>query len=203
MPDLSPLLAQWGYLAIFVIVALGNIGLPVPEESVLILAGYLVWQGHLRLAGVLVVGVISAVAGDNLGYWLGRRYGQRPVERVSRWTAVDAGRVASMRRFVSRYGALGVFVGRFLPGLRFMAGPLAGAAGLGFRPFFVANVLGAAVFVPYSVGLGYAVGYGLGAYVADIRHAERAMVVVAVLCAVGLAGWRVVRTRRYRSQERK
>ncbi len=88
MPDLSPLLAQWGYLAIFVIVALGNIGLPVPEESVLILAGYLVWHGHLRLAGVLVVGVISAVAGDNLGYSLGRRHGPGPGSRVSGVTSV-------------------------------------------------------------------------------------------------------------------
>jgi len=63
-----------------------------------------------------------------------------------------------MRRFVARYGAIGVFLGRFFPGLRFMAGPLAGASGLGFHSFVVANVLGAAVFVPYGIGLGYAVG---------------------------------------------
>jgi len=203
MPELSSLLDHWGYPAIFGIVTLGNLGLPVPEESVLIVAGYLVWRGHLRLSGVLVVGVISAVAGDNLGYWLWRRYGQTPVERLARWTGVDVERMASMRRFVALYGSLGVFVGRFLPGLRFMAGPLAGATGLGIRPFFVANVLGAAGFVPYSVGLGYAVGYGLGVYVAEIRYAERAAVVAAVMCAVGLAGWRVVRVRRYRTREQK
>jgi len=77
-------------------------GLPVPEETVLIVAGYLVWQGHLRLFIVLVVGVISAVVGDNLGYyWLGRRYGQTAVERVARWAAVDAEHMGSMRRFAA------------------------------------------------------------------------------------------------------
>jgi len=194
MPDLGHLIAHWGYPAIFVVVLLGNMGLPVPEETVLIVAGYLVWQGHLRLFIVLVVGVISAVAGDNLGYALGRRYGQTAVERVARWATVDAEHMGSMRRFVGRYGTIGVFLGRFFPGLRFMAGPLAGASGLGFHPFVVANVLGAAVFVPYGVGLGYAVGYGLDTYVAEIRHAERVLLVGAILCVGGFAGWRMLRT---------
>ena len=66
---------------------------------------------------------------------------------------------------MTRYGVLGVFVARFIPGLRFMAGPLAGAAGLRPFPFVVANLLGAAIYVPYAVGIGYAIGYGFGTYV--------------------------------------
>ena len=66
--------AHWGYLAVFILVVLGNAGVPVPEESVLLVAGFLVWTGQLRLDIVLVVGVISAVVGDNIGYWLGRRF---------------------------------------------------------------------------------------------------------------------------------
>jgi hypothetical protein len=53
--------------------------------------------------------VISAVAGDNIGYWLGRRYGPVAVARVARWAAVDADRMESMRRFMLRHGALAVF----------------------------------------------------------------------------------------------
>jgi len=184
--DLGHLIAQWGYLGIAVIVLLGNVGVPVPEETALIVAGYLVWQGHLQLWLVLVVAIVSAIAGDNLGYGLGRRYGPRVVERVARWAAVDADRMGSMRRVVGRYGALAVFGGRFIPGLRFLAGPLAGAGRLAFRTFFVANALGAAVFVAYGVGLGYAVGYGLGPYVAEMRLAERAVLVGAF---IGIAGY--------------
>ena len=73
MLDLGQLISHWGYLAIFLFVILGNLGLPAPEESILVLAGYLVWQGKLRLPLVLAVGILSAIAGDNLGYWIGRR----------------------------------------------------------------------------------------------------------------------------------
>jgi len=198
MPDLAQLIVQWGYPAIFVVVVLGNMGLPVPEETVLIVAGYLVWQGYLRLSIVLVVGVISAVAGDNLGYWLGRRFGQTLVERAARWAALGAERTGSLRRFVERYGALAVFLGRFFPGLRVLAGPLAGASGLRFRPFFVANVLGAIVFVPYALGLGYAIGYGLDTYVAKIRSAERGILIVLALAAGGFIVWRGLRVMRRR-----
>jgi membrane protein DedA with SNARE-associated domain len=188
MPDLGHLVAQWGYPGIVVIVLLGNVGVPVPEETALIVAGYLVWQGHLQLSIVLVVAVVSAIAGDNLGYGLGWWFGQPAVERVAQWAAVDADRMGSMRRFVSRYGPLAVFGGRFIPGLRFLAGPLAGAAGLGFRSFVVANALGAAVFVPYGVGLGYAIGYGLGPYIVEMRLAERAVVIGAFVCIAGYVG---------------
>ena len=81
MPDANSLLAQWGYVAIVAVVILGNMGLPFPEETILILAGYLVWKGHLHLPIVLAVGLVSAVLGDNLGYWMGREFGRRAIER--------------------------------------------------------------------------------------------------------------------------
>jgi membrane-associated protein len=200
MPDLKELLGQWGYLAIFLVVVLGNVGLPVPEETVLILAGYLVWREQLWLPAVLVVSIVSAVAGDNLGYWLGQRYGRRAVDRYAQWVLVRPERLESVRRFVRRYGAWGVFIGRFLPVLRFLAGPLAGATGLGFLPFVVGNVLGAALFVPYAVGIGVAIGYGLGTYVERLQRIEEEIGYVFLL-AVAIStvmhfGWRVLKARR-------
>src|SRR2546428_10324947 len=76
MPDINQLITDWGTAGIFLVVILGNIGLPVPEETVLAVAGYLVWSGRLQLLPVLIVSIVSAVAGDNFGYWLGRRYGR-------------------------------------------------------------------------------------------------------------------------------
>lgn len=72
MPELSDLITQWGYLAIFITVILGNLGVPVPEEAILVLAGYFVWDQQLWLPAVLVVGIVGATAGDNIGYWIGR-----------------------------------------------------------------------------------------------------------------------------------
>jgi membrane protein DedA with SNARE-associated domain len=105
MPDINQLITNWGYAGIFVVVILGSIGLPVPEETVLAVAGYLVWSDRVQLLPVLIVGLISAVAGDTFGYWLGRRYGRAAVERYARRLLTPA-RVVVAESFVSRYGAL-------------------------------------------------------------------------------------------------
>ena len=158
MPDLTPLITQWGYAAIFLIVILGNVGLPVPEETVLTVSGYLIWKGRLEVVPVILTAITSAVIGDNVAYWLGRRYGRRV---LTRFIKVRPERIERMQQLVLRYGMVAVFVARFVAGLRFMAGPLAGSTGLSPVRFFIANLLGAAVYVPVAVGAGYAVGYGL------------------------------------------
>ncbi len=197
MTSLNELVAHWGYLAIFVVVVLGNVGLPVPEETILMLGGYLSWQGKLRVPLVLVVGVLSAAAGDNLGYWLGRRYGQAAIVRYGGWILAKPERIEAARAFVARRGALGVFLARFIPGVRFAAGPLSGAAGMSFGRFAAANVLGGAVYVPVVVGAGYAVGYGLGDYIERLRQVVGAIEYVvlgaAAVATLVLLGWRAVR----------
>ncbi len=201
MPNLSELIGHWGYLAIFVSVLLGNLGIPVPEEAILLLAGYLVWAGKLWLPAVLALGIVSAAAGDNLGYWIGRHYGRIAIERHVRWIFLTPQRLLSMQRFVSKYGAFGVFIARFLPGLRFMAGPLAGIALMPFTRFFISNVLGGAVYVPVAVALGYAIGYGLGSYVDRFERVmgkvEHVVLIAVGICAMVILGWRVLRARGY------
>jgi membrane protein DedA with SNARE-associated domain len=195
MTDLPQLLGHWGYGAIFVVVVLGNVGVPLPEETVLALAGYLVWRGEMRVAVVIVVGIVSAVVGDNLGYWLGRRYGRSALPRYARWVLGHPERLVAMEGFVRRRGPFAVFVARFVPGIRFMAGPLAGGLGMHFAPFFAANVLGAVVYVPVVVGAGYAIGYGLGEYVERLQRVvgqvERLILAAAILGTLTLIGWRI------------
>ena len=203
MPDLAQFLGHWGYVALFVIVILGNVGVPLPEETVLAVAGYLVWRGDMRLSAVLVVGVISAVVGDNLGYWLGRRYGRTALPRYARWVLGRPERLGSMEDFIARRGPFAVFVARFIPGIRFMAGPLAGGLGMRAGPFFAANVLGAMIYVPVVVTAGYAIGYGLGDYVERLQRVvgqvERLVLGVALLGALALIAWRLVHTVRQRA----
>ena len=187
MGTLRTIIADWGYLAIFAFVVLGNLGVPIPENSVLWIAGYFVWKGRLSLPLVLLVGIGAAVAGDNLGYWIGRRYGQPAVERHGRRPYLTPARLASMRHFVHRYGPGGVFIARFVIGLRFMAGPLAGSMGLAPLAFLFANVLGALVYVPVTVGEGYAVGYGYRRYIRRFMLGADTLETVLLAGAVLLA----------------
>lgn len=196
MPDLTPFIAQWGYAAIFLIVILGNVGLPVPEETVLTVSGYLIWQGRLEPWPVILTALSSAVIGDNIAYWIGRRYGRLV---LTRWLGVPPERIDRMQARVVRYGMLAVFAARFVAGLRFMAGPLAGSTGLDPLRFFAANLLGAIIYVPAAVGAGYAVGYGLGDRIERLRHlaggAERVILVALAVAAIAAWVWAVRRRR--------
>ncbi len=188
MPDLAELIHHWGYPAIFVIEVLGNAGLPIPEESVLAVAGYLVWQGQASFAAVMAAAVSGAVVGDNLGYWAGRRFGRQVLRRR---LALRADRIERLSRLVSRYGMLAVFVARFLPGVRATAGVLAGSAGLSPLRFFAANLTSALVYVPLGIGAGYAVGWGFGEEIEwlwrGLRRGGSAM--LASLALAGGALW--------------
>jgi len=92
VPDVSEFVADWGYLAIFVIVILGNVGLPVPEESALLAGGYLVWRGDLMWSGVLTVGIVSAVVAiPSCGEPIrGQRPAEPPVCVLRPWRLVPA-----------------------------------------------------------------------------------------------------------------
>ncbi|HET6368875.1 MAG TPA: hypothetical protein VFG27_16700, partial [Pseudomonadales bacterium] len=61
--DPGELINHWGYGALFLLVILGNMGLPLPEETILVLAGYMAWRGQLRLPIVLAIGMVSAAGG--------------------------------------------------------------------------------------------------------------------------------------------
>lgn len=196
----TELLAHWGYLALFLLVILGNIGLPVPEETILVLAGYMCWRGELNLFIVLGIGIVSAVGGDNIGYWVGHRFGKTSLERHASWLLGHPDRLAMMQDFVAKRGALAVFIARFVPGLRFMAGPLAGALGMPVTTFFVANLLGALCYVPVVVSLGYGIGYGVGQYVERLRslgtNVEEVVLVAALVFFSALLARRLLLARR-------
>ena len=105
-------------------------------------------------------------------------------------------------RFPRETWAAGVFLARFVPGIRFAAGPISGALGIPVRTFMVANALGAAVYVPVVVAAGYAIGFGLGPSLEPLRHVvgeiEYLVLGGVVIATAGLLAWRAAHARRER-----
>jgi membrane protein DedA with SNARE-associated domain len=206
MPDLTQLIGHWGYSAIFLIVILGSVGIPVPEEAIMLLAGLLVWEKKLDLSVVLIVGFLSTVSGDNLGYWAGRIYGRATIEHYGQKLLISPERLDVMQNFVNRHGQVAVFLARFIPGLRFLAGPLTGIAGMPFPRFFLANIAGAAVYVPLIVAFGYAFGLGFGEYIhwleGYLAKAEHIVLAAIMMTAVTSFAWRAFKPKRLRRREK-
>ncbi|MGO9449473.1 MAG: DedA family protein [Candidatus Binataceae bacterium] len=185
-------LTTWGYLGVFVCVFIGNLGVPVPEETVLLAAGFLAGRDILQLEWVYVITVASAVTGDCCGYVLGRTGGQRLMSWLAPSYPLARHRYDRLQVFFRTHGSKAVFMARFIAGVRFMAGPVAGAAGMPFLRFLGWNVSGAFVWCFLVVTVGYLLGDELVRVADMIYLASRWLALgVAVLgIAIVLFWWR-------------
>ena len=138
-----PVSPQLGYPALAALVFGESTGLPLPGETALIAAGGLVAAGHLSLPLVILAAAAAAIAGDTLGYWLGRRGARRLLERDGFGSAHRRHALARTDRYFDRFGVVTVFAGRWVPGVRIVAAVAAGAARMPWRRFAVANAAGA------------------------------------------------------------
>jgi len=181
---------HYGYWAVAAALLLENAGVPVPGETVLLLASFLAYSEHeLQLPWIIVVATIAATVGDNLGFALGH-YGGRPVlARYQTFFRIRDATIARGEGMFARYGALTIFFARFVFGLRIIAGPLAGVLRMPWRKFGIFNFLGAGLWVTVISGAGYLFGQHFHRLERDIKRFDLAVVIV-VLLGLGFLWWR-------------
>lgn len=150
-------LVHWGYLAVCLGLFAESMGLPVPGETTLMFASFLSHKNvGLSLAWVIVAGTVAAVAGDNVGFLLGRKLGKRLIRWMKKIFHLDDEDIGAARDMFRRRGAATVFWARYIFGLRTVAGPLAGVLGMEWKKFLLFNVLGAVTWVTAMSLSGYA-----------------------------------------------
>lgn len=190
-------LEQWGYLAVAGALLGEDAGLPLPGETVLMLASFLAHKTHsLSLLPLIVIGVAASAMGDNIGFYAGRRLGPR----LQRWlkTTLDLGDdVKAATDQLRRHGPATIFWARYFVGLRSIAGPLAGALGMGWKPFLIANILGAATWVTSMALAGYLFAEGFHSFLSYFEKGS--WVISGGIFAVGYILWRR-KKKRFREQ---
>src|SRR6266576_6396394 len=187
---LRSLLAHYGYGAVAGALLLENAGLPVPGETVLLLASFLAYSEHrLRLPYIILIGICASTVGDNLGFAIGVYGGRRLLERYRRTLHIRPATIARGEDLFRRYGAATIFVARFITGMRVIAGPLAGVLRMDWRKFAIFNFLGAAVWVTVISSAGFLFGKHWERLVRDMKRFDIA-VALLVLLAAAFLWWR-------------
>jgi membrane protein DedA with SNARE-associated domain len=183
-------LVHYGYWAVAALLLLEGAGLPLPGETILLLASFLAYSEHeLQLPWVIVVGTVASTLGGEFGFALGQRGGRPLIERYRHVFSIRAETVERGDRLFERYGAAAVFLGRFLFGMRVLASLLAGALHMPWRKFVVFNFLGAAVWVSAICGAGYLFGGHWGRLAHDLRRVDLLVGIVVVVAGLWL-WWR-------------
>lgn len=178
-------LAEHGYWTVAIALLLENAGLPVPGETILLLASFLAYSEHqLALPYVILVGVIAATVGDNLGFLIGFHGGRPLLARYSRTLRISAETIAKGEQLFERYGAATILVARFIAGLRVVAGPLAGVLRMNWRKFVICNFLGAALWVTVISSVGFFFGKHWDRLVEVLKDMNLAVLIAAVVVVV-------------------
>ena len=190
------LFVQYGYWIIFAGILLDNAGLPLPGELLLLTFGALARTGQMDLEGGIVLAAVAAMAGDSLGYWLGRLGGDRLLHGYCR---VTLGSGKCLQRAVAFYklrGATAVIFGRFVMGVRAFLFPLAGSARMPYTRFLLFDGIGALTWVSVFTLAGYSFGWQIGSMGERYRAASATL---AVALGTGVAIYLLVKLyRRWR-----
>jgi membrane protein DedA with SNARE-associated domain len=185
--DLLHLIGRYGYLVVFFGVMLEGAGVPLPGETVLIAAGVLVHRGVLDFEYTLFFGILGAVVGNQIGYWVGR-FGGRPfVLRWGRYALITPERLGHAEAFFARHGGSAVFLSRFVVGLRVFGALVAGTSRMPWGKFALYSLLGGTVWAAAAVSL----GYFLWASISLVEHwvGRVSLLLVAALALALLLRW--------------
>ena len=144
-----------GYPVLMAVVAMESLGVPLPGETAVVLAGIAASTGRLSIVLVIVLASAAAIIGDNIGFQIGRRGGRALLERPGRFYEERQKMLAIGDPFFERHGSKAVFLGRWIAGLRIWASWLAGASTMRWRVFLLWNALG---------GIGWSTSVALAAY---------------------------------------
>jgi membrane protein DedA with SNARE-associated domain len=194
---LQELIAQYGYWAVGGALLLENTGIPVPGETILLLASFLSYsRDELQLPYIILIGICAATIGDNLGFAIGYRGGRPLLDRYRTTFRISEETILRGERLFDQYGAVTIFFARFIFGLRVIAGPLAGVLRMPWKRFAVFNFLGALLWVSVISFVGYKFGKHWDVLMDYLERLNIGFLIVAAVAILILWRWRRARVKR-------
>jgi membrane protein DedA with SNARE-associated domain len=187
-------IARYGYFGIFLLLMLGIVGLPVPDETLLTFVGYLCFKDQLTVLPSLAAAFLGSSAGITLSYGIGRVAGSQVVTKAGPFLHLSTNHIEKGQAWLQRWGKYALIVAYFVPGVRHLVALLAGASNVPLHDFVPFAYCGALLWTTTFI----AVGYGLG----EEWHRQSPLVhwmviVVALVVALAiLVGVLMVRRRR-------
>ncbi len=183
------LIERFTYVAIFGVLLLCSMGLPLPEEIPVLTAGVLASSGHLRPGWALGTCLVGIMAGDSFIYYLGHRWGPRVLEHRMAKKLLTVDRQQKIMQYFQRYGARIIFVARFLPGIRAPLFLTVGIMRVPYWLFFAMNGSAALLSIPLCFWIGY---YFTDKMEEILNLRDRAHYWGLGLVAVGLVLWLII-----------
>ena len=182
MLESIPFIDHFPYLGLFLLLVLGTLGLPFPEDGILLLSGFLTAHAVIRPFPAFLVVYSGLLMTDFLLYSVGKKYGKMLVEHKRFHKIITEDRLAKLEKKFKKWGALVVFFGRHLLGLRAQIFLVAGVMRMSWKKFLIVDGTSALFTITLWGGLGYVGGNSVQALKKDITNIEQiVMIILAIL----------------------
>ena len=196
MLEATPFIEHFPYLGLFILLTLGTLGLPFPEDGILLLSGLLTAHHVVRPFPTFLVVYLGLLSTDFLLYSLGKKYGRRLVEHRNFQKIVTHERLTNLEGKFKKWGALVVFFGRHLLGLRAQIFLVAGVMRMSWKKFLVVDGTSALLTITLWGGLGYVGGNSLQALKKDVANIEQIVMVILAILIGGTLLFRYLKKKR-------
>lgn len=190
MQTATHFIIHFGYAGIFVLLALGIVGLPIPDETLLVFVGYLAFKHQLNVAGTYAAAFSGAACGITISYSLGRAFGLYLPVRWRSLLRLTPERIDRAQNWFRSGGEWILVAGYFIPGVRHLTAYAAGASSIAYPAFSMFAYLGAFVWTTTFIALGYFLGEGWHQGEARFERILAIFMAVVVVAILVFLRWR-------------
>lgn len=192
------LITRYGYFGLFGLLILGIVGLPLPDETLVTVSGFLIRQGEMPLVPTFLAAFLGSCVGITLSYLIGRTFGFRLIHRFRHYLHLTDEDLDRFHRWYERTGRWSLLFGYFIPGIRHVTAIASGTSGLSWPGFALFAYSGALLWVTTFLVLGYFLGTEFEKTSPAIRRLIIALAVAGFAFAMAYGFIRFARFRRRR-----
>jgi len=188
MAEATVLVEHFPYVGIFILLILGEIGLPFPEDGTLILSGFLIAQKVTQPLPTIMVVYFGLLLTDFSLYWVGKKYGRKVIEHKRFRRTLSAERLLTLEEKFKKWGIYVVFVGRHFLGIRAQIFLVAGVMRMSTLKFIMADAASAILTMTLMVGIGFLGGNSIEILQKDVKRIEH---IGILILAILFTGWMI------------
>lgn len=183
-------ITTYGYGAIFALLMFGIVGLPIPDETLLVFCGYLISIGKMHPLATWASALCGSWCGISLSYTIGRTFGIGVVHKFGKYLHVDEQRLSKIHEWFDRIGHWALLFGYYIAGVRHLTAIVAGTSRLSFFSFIAYAWTGGILWVTTFLTVGYYIGSNWRQIADAIHHDVVYISIVIVAAAIAYYGWR-------------
>lgn len=185
-------LLEYGSIALFVLLMLGIFALPVPDETLMVVAGILMAHGKLAILPTVIAAFLGTCCGITISYFIGRTAGIFLIRKYGHWIRLTEAKMQRVHNWFEKVGRWALFIGYFIPGVRHLTGYAAGISALEYRIFALFSYSGALIWCVLFLSIGYFLG-NKWMHIAGLLEQQWttiAFIVSGLIVLIGFFWWR-------------